>query len=83
MEVRNYHQAMLRKAQEELARPTTHERFERRLISSVCFAGTEEKLREAKLILEEAMYRVANLMSENSGCDQLYQLNLQLFPFAE
>jgi hypothetical protein len=50
------------------------------LISSVCFAGSTEKLKEARLILEEAMYKAANLMADEPVCDEVYQLNVQIFP---
>lgn len=81
--VRKYHQATLTKAREELAREGAPETFEKRLISAVCFAGSSEKIKEARLILEEAMYRVANLMADEDVRDDVYQLNLQLYPLSK
>jgi uncharacterized protein (TIGR02147 family) len=81
--VRKYHQAALSKAKEELAREGASESFENRLISAVCFAGSSEKIKEARLILEEAMYRAANIMANETVRDEVYQLNLQLYPLTK
>ena len=81
--IRRYHQAMLQKARLELTREGAAETFEGRLISAICFAGSSEKIREARLILEEAMYRVSNLMTSEPVSDEIYQLNVQLFPLTK
>jgi uncharacterized protein (TIGR02147 family) len=78
--VRQYHKAMIGKAREELSQEGVDARYLHRLISSVCFAGSTEKLKEARLILEEAMYKAANLMADEPVCDEVYQLNVQIFP---
>jgi uncharacterized protein (TIGR02147 family) len=78
--VRRYHRALLRKAHEELSLSSAAETFERRLISGVCFTGSGAKMKEARLIMEEAMYRVANLMADAPDAEDIYQLNLQIFP---
>ncbi|RZA08669.1 MAG: TIGR02147 family protein [Proteobacteria bacterium] len=79
--IRRYHQAVLRRAHEELNGAQAEATFERRLIAGVCFTGSAAKLKQARLILDEAMYRVANLMSEEPGED-IFQLSLQLFPLS-
>lgn len=81
--VRGFHGAMIEKARHEIQRENAADSFDARLISSVCFAGSPEKLREARLILEEAMYRVANLLSQEQNCEEVYQLNVQLFPLTK
>lgn len=82
-QVRHYHNSMLQKAREELLQFGNDERFAGRLISAVSFAGSSEKLKEARLILEEAMYRAANLMANEPKSDEIYQLNVQLFPLSK
>ncbi len=79
-EVRKYHQAILQKAFAELQKKTDSKAFAARAISSICFSGSSEKIAEARVILEEAVYRVANLMANEPVADEIYQLNLQLFP---
>jgi uncharacterized protein (TIGR02147 family) len=78
--VRRYHRALLKRAHEELGRTNAAETFEKRLIAGVCFTGSSAKIKEARLILEEAMYRAANLMAEDDAADEIFQLNLQIFP---
>lgn len=80
--VRQYHHAMIQKAREHLHR-VSDEAFAERLISAVCFAGSSGKMKEARLILEEAMYRVANLMADEPSCDEVYQVNVQIFPLTK
>lgn len=79
-DVRQYHRAMLQRAHKELADESSPGRFDQRQISAVCFAGSAAKLREAQMILEEAMYRAANLMAGEPLSDEVYQINLQLMP---
>lgn len=81
--VRGYHSAMIRRAHSEISGASAHENFDGRLISSVCFTGSKEKLQAARSILEEALYRAANLMAQEPNCDEVYQLNVQLFPLTK
>jgi uncharacterized protein (TIGR02147 family) len=78
--IRQYHSEMMDKAKIELNEKTEDSDFEDRLISSVCFTGPRHQVKEAKLIMEEAMYKVANLMSEAPDGDDIFQLNIQFFP---
>lgn len=79
-QVRQHHVASIQKAVDVLNDSRSADTFDRRLISSVCFAGSSAKLAEAKLILEEAMYRAARLMAESDAVDEVYQMNVQVFP---
>lgn len=81
-QVRQYHSALLQRAREEL-KHVSDEDFAKRLIAAVNFAGSSQKLKEARLILEEAMYRVANLMADEEKTDEVYQLSLQIFPMTK
>ena len=81
-DVRKYHETMLIKARQEITKPESAQDFASRLISAVCFGGSSEKMQEARLILEEAMYRAANLMADEPS-DEVYQLNIQLFPLSK
>ncbi len=78
--VRKFQGAMIGKALEAITAGKAADHFEERLISSVCFAGSKEKILAARLILEEAMYRAANLMAGEDQRETVYQLNVQLFP---
>lgn len=79
-QVRAHHANMIDRAHQEIAGKNASENFDRRLISSVNFAGSEANIQAAKLILEEAMYRAANLLAGEENRDTVYQLNVQLFP---
>lgn len=81
--VRKFHHEMLGKAREELSRPESPEVFAGRLISGISFSGSSEKVKEASLIIEEALYRAANLMADAPKADKVYQLNVQLFPITK
>lgn len=78
--IRKFHQEMITKARKELDAPAA---FDSRLISALNFTGSSAKLNEARLILEEAMYRAAKLMAEEEVTDEVYQLNLQIFPLTK
>lgn len=77
--VRRYHQAMIRKAGALLLSTPTDKEFSERLISGVAFAGDPARLAEARLVLEEAVYKAAELLAGGENCTEVFQLNLQLF----
>ena len=81
--IRDFQARMIGLAQNELTSPHAGATVEGRHISSVCFAGDKQKLDEARLILEEALFKAANLMAESDQCGEIYQLNLQLFPLTK
>ena len=80
--VRKFHLAMIQKAQAVLKHENYAEGFASRLITGVTFAGTSDQVNEAKLILEEALFRAANLITKTPKNDALYQINLQFFPLS-
>lgn len=82
-EMRQFHRLMLQRAQAELARTDVDSSFQKRLISSVCFSGPSKKLAEARLLIEEAMFKVANLMADEPQSDEVYHLGVQLFPLGK
>jgi uncharacterized protein (TIGR02147 family) len=76
--IREFHQNMIRKADKILAQPATDKEFAERLISGVTFAGDPAQIPAAKLIMEEAMYRAAEVLA-GGNCTEVFQLNLQMF----
>ena len=76
--IREFHQGMIRKADKILAQPSNDKEFAERLISGVTFAGDPSQIPAAKLILEEAMYRAAEVLAGGT-CTEVFQLNLQMF----
>lgn len=78
--VRKYHASLLLKTRDELLKENAESTFHQRLISSVSFAGSSEKVEQARLLLEEAMYRAANLLADEPVCDEVYHLAFQLVP---
>ena len=78
--IRKYHREFLKLAYQEIGNPKT---FEQRSITGVCFAGSSSKFREAQVIMEEAMYRAANLVANEPERDEIYQLSVQLYPLTK
>lgn len=78
--VRAYHHAMIQKAAKVLVSDTAERGFDDRLISSISFAGSSQHIKEARALLEEALYKAAQLMAASDSCDEVFQLNLQFFP---
>lgn len=76
--IRRFHRSMIKKALDALEKPPTEEEFRQRLISGISFAGDPSRLEDAKVIIEEAMYRASELLA-NGDCTEVFQLNLQLF----
>ena len=77
--VRRFHRAMVEKAAALLQGVPTEKDFNERLISAVTFAGDPEKINAAKVIIEEAMYKAAEVLADSETCSEIFQLNLQLF----
>jgi uncharacterized protein (TIGR02147 family) len=80
--IRDYHLIMMKKAEGVLNSKTEQTDFEKRLISGICFSGDSQKVKEAQVILNEALFRVAELMAE-SDSDEVFQLQLQFFPVSD
>jgi uncharacterized protein (TIGR02147 family) len=77
--VRSFHRAMIERAQKCLKKDPSEKEFNERLISGIAFAADPSKIAQAKVILEEAMYRAAEVLASGE-CTEVCQLNLQLFP---
>lgn len=79
--VRKYHQAMIAQAQPLLTRAPTDEEFATRLLSGITLAGDPKLVPQAKVVIEEALYRAAEILAAGD-CTEVFQLNLQLFPLS-
>jgi hypothetical protein len=73
---------MIQKASLLMQLTPSEQDFSERLISGVAFAGNPSKLPEAKVIIEEAMYKAAELLA-SGNCTEIFQLNLQLFKLSK
>jgi len=78
LRIRTYHKKAIEKALRTLDRIPSEVDFKERLISGMAFAANPEKIPQAKVILEEAMFQAAELLSEGA-CSEVFQLNVQLF----
>jgi hypothetical protein len=76
--IRKFHQAMIKKAFEELKK-TEHVDFEQRLITGISVTGDPRKLAEAKDILNKALYKAAEVLLDSENPTQVYQMNVQMF----
>lgn len=77
-EIRNFHRMMIEKAVEALENPS-QAAFENRLINGLSFAGHPKKLKEAQAIINDAIYKAAELLMEDEPTSAVYQINLQFF----
>ena len=77
-QIRDFHADMIQKAHSEIKKIPNEKEFSKRLISGVSFAGDPSKVRDAKIILEQAAAKAAELMT-GGQCTEVFQLNLQLF----
>jgi uncharacterized protein (TIGR02147 family) len=75
--VREHHKQMMEQAKLQLDK-TDAESFEKRLIGSITFAGSSEKINEAKKRIADFQQEIADFMGE-TDCDEVFQLNLQFF----
>ncbi|MGZ3771673.1 MAG: TIGR02147 family protein [Bdellovibrio sp.] len=76
--IRNYHKMMIEKAENTLEK-TDQKEFENRLINCISFAGNSQKLKQAQVIINEALYKAAELLANDTLIDSVYQVNLQFF----
>jgi uncharacterized protein (TIGR02147 family) len=75
--IRSFHRQMISKAIEALE-SSRQEDFDRRDITGITVAINSHKLKEAKLRIKKFRAEMADLLG-SGDCDELYQLNLQLF----
>lgn len=76
--IRSHHKNMIKKAADVLDKETSLEDFENRLINGISFAGNSEKIKDAKVILNRALFEVAELLAQDSP-NEVFQINLQFF----
>lgn len=77
--VREHHKQMMEKAKEQLAK-TDQKSFERRMISSMTFAADTTRIEEARKKVLDFQQELANFLSAGENCNEVFQLNIQLFP---
>lgn len=80
-EIRQYHSAMINKANEEL-RKVDDESFSLRLITGITIGANVEKLEMAKSILNDAIHKASKILKDPMATE-VYQINLQLFPLSK
>jgi len=78
--IRNFHDQMLEKAQEELRTKTSDEDYARRLISGITISAPRSKIEAAKQRLNECLHEIANDLTSDEDGTEVYQLSAQLFP---
>lgn len=76
--IRSYHKMMIKKT-EDILEKTDQREFENRLINCISFAGNSQKLKQAQVIINEALFKAAELVANDSLIDAVYQVNLQFF----
>lgn len=77
--IRDYHKGQLNRALDVLNQKTLPKDFNERLIVGFSIACNPARLEEVKNYLSFALYE-ASLMLAEENCQEVYQLNLQLFP---
>jgi uncharacterized protein (TIGR02147 family) len=77
--VREHHRQMMDRAKEQLEK-TDQKAFESRMIASMTFAADTKRLAEARQKVLDFQQELANFLSAGDGCEEVFQLNIQLFP---
>jgi uncharacterized protein (TIGR02147 family) len=77
--IREYHKSQMNRAILELEQKVTPKEFNKRLIVGLSVASNPKKIEEVKTFLHLALYRAAEMLAEDQ-CNEVYQLNFQLFP---
>ncbi|MEM7646712.1 MAG: TIGR02147 family protein, partial [Pseudomonadota bacterium] len=75
----DYHKEMMNRAKDSIDLAKSHERE----ISSICVPVSEETFLQMKQKIQDFKKELMALASQDSGPDQVYQLNFQLFPLTE
>ena len=81
-EIRNFHDQMLIKAQENLRQGIEDKDFQRRLITGITLTAPADKIEAAKQKLAECLHEIANELTGEEG-NQVYHLSAQLFPLTK
>ncbi len=80
--IRNFHIQMLDRAKNQLQTKIDKESFDRRLVTGYTISTNTKQLPKAKIILEKALIEISTLLSQDTP-NEVYQLQLQLFPLSE
>lgn len=76
--IRNFHEQMITKAKDELKKTST-DAFNRRLINGITFTCSKEQIEMIKNKIEQFQDEILALTGSVEG-EELYQMNIQLFP---
>ncbi len=74
------HRAHQRQLLEKSIRSIEEIPLERRIHSAICFAINPERISEARMICEEFLDRMSDLLENDPSKTELYQFQLSLFP---
>jgi len=77
--VREHHNQMMDRAKKQLER-TDENSFNKRMVCSITCAADPRKIEEARKRVLDFQQELANFLSADEGCEEVYQLNIQLFP---
>ncbi len=78
-DVRDFHKQMIQMAYRELSKSDS-DTFERRLISGFSIAANPKNLEKSKKLVFDFLSEISYSLSEGE-CSEIYQCNVQLFPF--
>ena len=84
--MRQHNKNMARKGVENLLKKTSDEDYKARKMCSISFAASPERVAQAKEVLTQAMYEVADIMAEDADPKELteiYNLSVMFFPLTE
>jgi uncharacterized protein (TIGR02147 family) len=76
--IRAIHHVLGKKGLEALQKPPSEKEFAERLNAGIAFAGDPDLLPQAKVVIEEALYKAAEILA-GGRCTEVFQINLQLF----
>jgi uncharacterized protein (TIGR02147 family) len=82
LEIRNHHTKMISMAIDEMQKKTADDDFHRRLITGFTLAVASERIEEAKIDIQLFLDSLSRKLSAGT-CDQIYQINVQLFPLSK
>jgi uncharacterized protein (TIGR02147 family) len=79
--VREYHLQMIEKAKNELEKKTDETSFQQREVSGMTMSINTKHIKEAQKRIDLFKKEMSKLLCQES-CDEVYQLNVQLFPLS-
>lgn len=80
--VREHHRQMMERAKLQLDRQD-EKSFQQRMICSITCAADSARVEEAKKRVLEFQQELANFLSTSDNCQEVYQINIQLFPHSK